>query len=92
MPKLTKLTEEEFNAPRRKPRSTGKRLTKREKIRRRYQRMLKPYVNGGFVEVTIQKGETRQTIKNRLKRAADDMGLTLEFKRTRGKIRFQVKK
>ncbi len=92
MPKLVEISKEQFHATTKKPRAANKKLTKREKIHRRYLRMLKPYVKGGFVEVTVQKGETRQTVKNRLKRAADDLGVKLEFKRTRGKIRFEVKK
>lgn len=92
MPKLVEISEEQFKTTTNKSKAKSTTLTKREKIHRRYQRLLKPYVNGGFVEVTVQKGETRQTVKNRLKRAADDMGVKLDFKRTRGKIRFQVKK
>ena len=92
MPKLVELTEDEFKSTSQKARGAPKRLTKREKVRRRYQRLLKPFIDGGFVEVTIQKGETRQTVKNRLKRAAEELDLTLDFKRTRNKIRFEVKK
>ena len=68
-----------------------KRLSQRERTRRRYQRYLEPLAKGAYVEVTLRPGEKKQTEKNRLKKAAEDLGLTLKFKRTKGKIRFQVK-
>jgi len=54
-------------------------------------RNLEKFDKGAYVEVTLKAGENRQTEKNRLVRAAKDLGLKLEFKRTRGKMRFQVK-
>ena len=90
MPKLTQLTKDEYTAPT-KPRSAPKRLSKRERTHRRYMRYLEPFAKGGYVEVTLKAGEKKQTEKLRLKRAADEMGLTIVFKRTSGKIRFEVK-
>ena len=90
MPKLSALTEDEFKATS-KPRAKPKRITKRERIHHRYCRYLEPYAKGGYVEVTMTTGEKRQTVKNRLVRAAEDLGLTLKFKRTKGKLRFEVK-
>ena len=92
MPKLTPLTQEEFNATMKVAKRGPKKLSKREKTNRKYMRMLAPFENGGFAEVKLAKGENRQTVKNRLKRAADEMGIKLDFKRTRGSIRFEVKK
>jgi len=91
MPKLTKLTEDEYTAPT-KLRSPPKRMSQRERTHRRYIRYLQPFAKGAYVEVTLRPGEKKQTEKNRLKRAADELGLTLVFKRTKGKIRFEVKK
>jgi len=90
MPKLSKLTKDEFNAAS-KPKAKSKRLSKREIVQRRYQRYLEPFSKGGYVEVTMTAGEKRQTVKNRLVRAADELGLVLKFKRTKGKLRFEVK-
>ena len=90
MPKLTQLTEDEYTAPI-KPRSAPKHLSKRERTHRRYMRYLQPFAKGAYVEVTLRPGEKKQTEKNRLKRAADELGLTLVFKRASGKIRFEVK-
>ena len=90
MPKLSALTQDEFNAAS-KPKAKPKPMTKRERIHRRYCRYLEPFTKGAYVEVTLKAGEKRQTVKNRLVRAAGDMGLTLKFKRTKRKLRFEVK-
>ena len=66
-------------------------MTKRELLHRRYCRYLEPFAKGAYVEVTMAAGEKRQTVKNRLVKAAEDLGLTLKFKRTKGKLRFEVK-
>jgi len=90
MPKLSALSQDEFNTAS-KPKAKPKKMTKRERIHRRYCRYLQPFSKGGYVEVTMATGEKRQTVKNRLVKAAEDLGLTLKFKRTRGKLRFEVK-
>jgi len=90
MPKLKAMTKDEFKAPS-KPKAKAKRLSQREKIHRRYCRYLERFSKGAYVQVTMTAGEKRQTVKNRLVRAADDLGLTLVFKRTKGKLRFHVK-
>ena len=91
MPKLTPITADEFSAPERTARAASKRMSKRELTHRRYLRYLEPFRKGAFVEVTLRPGEKKQTERLRLKRAADDLGLTLVFKRTQGKLRFQIK-
>ena len=90
MPKLHAMTIDEFIAPS-KPKAKPKRLSQREKTHRRYCRYLEKFDKGAYVEVTLKAGEKRQTEKNRLQKAAKDLGLTLVFKRTRGKMKFQVK-
>jgi len=90
MPKLSALTQDEFNAVS-KPKTKAKRMSKRERTHRRYCRYLEPFTKGGYVEVTLKPGEKKQTEKNRLKRAAEELRLTLVFKRTKGKLRFEVK-
>jgi len=90
MPKLSALSKDEFNtAP--KLKAKPKRLSKREIVHRRYCRYLEPFAKGAYVEVTMTAGEKRQTVKNRFVKAAEDLGFTLKFKRTRGKLRFEVK-
>jgi len=92
MPKLSQLTEDEYTATSTTTRAAPKRMSKRERTRRRYQRYLEPLANGGYAEVTLKPGEKKQTEKLRFKRAADDLGLTLVFRRCKSKIRFEVKK
>ena len=89
MPKLKALSEDDFKTT--PPKKAPKRMSQREKTHRRYCRYLEKFDKGAYVEVTLKAGEKLQTEKLRLKRAAEDLGLTLVFKRTRGKIRFQVK-
>ena len=90
MPKLQAITKDEYTKPTAR-KSSSKPTSKQELLRRRYQRYLEPFAKGGYVELTLRTGEKKQTEKNRLKRAADDLGLTLVFKRTKGKTRFEVK-
>jgi len=90
MPKLIALTEDEYKTIK-APRKTPKKMSQRERTHRRYCRHLEKFDKGAYVEVTLTSGEKKQTVKNRLKRAAEDLGLTLKFKRTKGKIRFQIK-
>ena len=90
MPKLKALSEDEFMNVK-ASRKTPKKMSQRERKHRRYCRHLEKFKKGAYVEVTFKPSEKRQTEKNRLMRAAEDLGLKLEFKRTRGKLRFQVK-
>ena len=90
MPKLTQLTKDEYTAPT-TAKKAPKRLSQREKTHRRYCRYLEKFDKGAYVEVTLKAGEKKQTEKLRLKRAAEDLGMKLEFKRTSGKVMFEVK-
>ena len=56
-----------------------------------YRSSLSQFGPGAWVEVMVDEGEKRDTVKNRLKRAADDLGLSLAFRRTRGShLRFRI--
>ena len=90
MPEFKKLTDEEVEAiqAQRQP----KQPTQREITRQEYKEYLGQFKPGDWVEVTPGKDEKRQTIKNRLVRAAGDLGCELRFQRTRGVIRFEVVK
>jgi len=76
-----------YHAGRKAPRKPSR----RELVRRRYRRYLDPFVKGAYVEVTLRANENRETERRRLKRAADDLGLTLVFRKRRGKLLFEVK-
>lgn len=64
----------------------------RKALAEAYRNELDQYKPGDWVEVTLDPGEKRDTVKNRLKRAARARGVKIEFKRTRGdRLRFQIK-
>jgi hypothetical protein len=63
----------------------------RKAIAAMYRETLQGYEPGAWVEVTLEPGDKRDTVKLRLKRAAASLGLHLDFKRTRGeRLRFQI--
>ena len=66
---------------------TGRRISQREKILRMFMTRLQPLAVGEGLEVIVEEGENRQTVKNRLKRAASRLGYEIEFIRARGVIR-----
>ncbi len=64
----------------------------RKALAEAYRDELSQYNAGDWVEVTLDADEKRDTVKNRLKRAARALGVDIEFKRTRGdRLRFQIK-
>jgi transcriptional regulator len=65
-------------------------LNQREAVRQQYIEYLKQYQPGEWVLVELQEGEQRVTIKNRLIKAADEIGYELKFARSRGTIKFEV--
>ncbi len=88
MPKLTKLSIEEIEALK-KPRSGP---SQREIIRKRYMDHLNQFKPGDWISVELEQGESRQTVKNRLKAAAKELGFELNFIRTRNGIKFEIQK
>jgi len=90
-PKLRTLTKDDHKSINAKLKKARQRPLRSKRTRRRYRRYLEPFVNGAYVEVFLRKGEVRQTEKNRLKRAAEELRLTLVFKRTKGRMLFEVK-
>jgi hypothetical protein len=88
MPQFRQLTQEEVEQTRSKTKRNG---NERRQIAEAYRNNLTQYGPGDWVEVTLDDGEKRDTVKLRLKRAATDLGFKLDFKRTRGdRLRFQV--
>lgn len=63
----------------------------RAMVRDEYKGYLKNLKTGEGGQLQIENGEKKVTIKNRLKRAAEELDVTLEFKRTGSDmVRFQV--
>ncbi len=88
MPKLTKLTNEEIEALK-KPKSGP---SQREITRKHYIDLLSQFKPGDWISVELEQDESRQTVKNRLKAAAKELGFTLSFLRTRNGIKFEIQK
>jgi hypothetical protein len=88
MPEFKKLTNDEVKAIKAKKEAKGP--SRRAQVRQQYREYLSQFKPGDWVEVTPGKDEKRQTVKNRLNRAAEDLGYVLRYDRTRGVIRFEV--
>ena len=88
MPKLSKMSDEEVKAMSIKKSAQNE----REKIRQQYLDYLKNFKPGDWVSVELEEGEKRQTVKNRLRTAAKDLGYNLNFLRARGALKFEVQK
>ena len=90
MPKFARMTEDQIDALQSK-RAKGV-ASQRKAIADNYRENLKSFQRGDWVEVTLDPEDRRDTVKNRLKSAAEALGVELDFKRTRGeKLRFQIK-
>jgi hypothetical protein len=85
MPKFKKLSAEElatFRAP-----VSGERARVREEYKS-YLKGLKPGEGG---ELRLVEDEKKTSVKNRIKRAADDMGVEIQFKRSdQDSVRFAI--
>jgi|YelNatPaOPRAMG01_1025707.scaffolds.fasta_scaffold00059_9 hypothetical protein len=91
MVKVRKLMEEEV-AKLTKPRVARQGPSRREMIRQQYRQYLQGLQPGDWVAVELEEGERKLTVRNRLKRAAAELGLELEFRRARGPVMyFRVK-
>ncbi|NOZ49264.1 MAG: hypothetical protein GXP37_04350 [Chloroflexi bacterium] len=65
----------------------GRRKSQREKVLKLFMEQLQPLAVGEGLEVAKEEGENRQTVKNRLQRAAGRLDYEIEFIRSRGVIR-----
>ncbi len=88
MPKFRKLSDEEVEAMKRK--KSGQ--NERERTRQQYVSYLKNFNPGDWVSVELEAEEKRQTIKNRLKNAAKELGYNLNFVRSRNGLKFEIQK
>lgn len=86
MPTFEKLTKDDVNdileAKRR-----GRSKSQRQRVLDRYKEQLMHLEPGEGVAVKLEDTDNRQTVKNRLKRAASDLGFEVDFIRSRGVIR-----
>jgi len=85
MPQVRKLSPEEVEALQNKGKGQRK-LT--EEL---YDSILSDYAVGDYGEATLDEGDNRLTVRNRLKAAARRRNLSIDFRRTTGDLlRFQV--
>ena len=87
MPVMTKLSAEEIEALRTKPKKVSERRRAYEEIRD----FLATIAPGEGGKIELKEGENRLTVRNRLRRAAEELGVEIEFLRKRGGIYFVVK-
>lgn len=86
MPTFEKLSEDDVNDIL-EAKSRGRGKSQRERILEQYMDQLKGLEVGEGLSVQLEKGDNRQTVKNRLRRAASRLGYEIEFIRSRGVIR-----
>ena len=85
MPNFRKLDPEEVKAQQDK----GK--AQRKIVEEQYDSILAGYDVGEYGEGTLDDGENRLTVRNRMKAAATRRGVAIEFRRTSGDIvRFKI--
>mgnify|MGYP001039839637 CR=1 FL=1 len=86
MPTFEKLSREDISdileAKRR-----GRTKSPRQRVLERYKEQLMSLEVGEGMEVSLEPSDNRQTVKNRLRRAASDLGYQIEFIRSRKVIR-----
>jgi len=86
MPEFEKLSRDEVNKIL-MAKEKGRGLSQRERILRAYMEQLEGLDVGEGLEIKLEKSDNRQTVKNRLLRAADRLGMEIEFIRSRNVIR-----
>lgn len=85
MPTVRKLTDQEVQQLNNKGKGTRK-LAEEE-----YDAILGEYGDGDYGEATLDAGENRLTLRNRLKAAAKRRGVDIDFRRTNGDLlRFKI--
>ena len=85
MPQVRKLDPEEVKTFQNKGKGT------RKLIEEQYDAIFADYEVGEYGEATLDEGENRLTVRNRMKAAATRRGIGINFRRTSGDmIRFQI--
>ncbi|RME83371.1 MAG: hypothetical protein D6775_08290 [Caldilineae bacterium] len=86
MPTFEKLSKDEveeiLEAKRR-----GRGKSQRERILEKYVEQLEGLAVGEGMAIRLEESDNRQTVKNRIRRAASRLGYEIEFIRSRGVIR-----
>lgn len=88
MPKLTKMSDVEVESL--KKSKSGQ--SERERIRQQYTEYLNKFQPGDWVSVDLEESENRQTVRNRLKTAAKELGYDLSFVRSKSGLKFEIQK
>lgn len=88
MPKFSRLSKDEIEKIMKRNKKGG--VSQRQQTRQDYVNYLQEYKPGDWVSVDLQAGENKQTVRNRLLRAAKTLGWKLNFVRSRGPIRFEI--
>lgn len=86
MPTLNKMNSDEIEALKKK--KSG--LSERAKTRQEYIEKLNKFQPGDWISVDLNEGDKRQTVRNRLKTAAKELGYHLNFMRTRNNLIFEI--
>jgi hypothetical protein len=85
MPNFRKLEPEEVKAYQNKGKGT------RKLVEEEYDAILADYAVGEYGEATLDEGDNRLTVRNRMKAAATRRGIGINFRRTNGDLlRFQI--
>jgi hypothetical protein len=85
MPQVRKLAPEEVQTLENKGKG------QRKLVEEQYDAFLRDYEIGDYGEATLDNGENRLTVRNRLKAAAGRRNIGVEFRRTTGDlIRFKI--
>lgn len=85
MPAVRKLTTDEIEQ------ITSKRKSQRKLVEETYDAILGDFEAGSYGEATLEPGENRLTVRNRLTAAAGRRGLAIDFRRTGGDLlRFKL--
>ncbi len=88
MPKFSRLSNDEIEKIMKRNKKGG--VSQRQQTRQEYVDYLKEYKPGDWVSVDLGSGENKQTVRNRLLRAAKTLGWKLNFVCSRGPIRFEI--
>jgi hypothetical protein len=88
MPTFTRLTDEQVEKLMKRNKKSGS--SQRQQTRQEFVDYLSQYKSGDWISVDLHTGENKQTVRNRLTRAAKTLGWKLNFIRSRGPIRFQI--
>ena len=88
MPKFSRLSDNEIEKLMKRNKKDG--VSQRQLTRQAYVDYLSKFKPGDWISVELESGENKQTVRNRLLRAAKTMGWKLNFIRSRGPIRFEI--